>query len=82
MMGGGMMGGLWGSGAMFGGFPMLLWLLLIVGAVVLGIWLLRGTRPDIGDRDGRDRALAILNERCARGEIDKEEFDTRKRDLA
>ncbi|ODV10047.1 MAG: hypothetical protein ABT20_09170 [Rubrivivax sp. SCN 70-15] len=77
-----MMGGGWGGSAMFGASNMFLWLLLIVGVVVLAIWLARGPRSDANDRDGRDRALAILKERYARGEIDKAEFDTRKRDLA
>ena len=30
---------------------------------------------------GRDEALEILRQRYARGEIDKQEFDARKRDL-
>ena len=34
-----------------------------------------------GDRGRRDEALEILRQRYARGEIDKQEFDTRKRDL-
>jgi len=46
---------------------------------VLVKWLVGGK----GDsRTGGDRALDILRERYARGEIDKDEFDTRKRDLA
>lgn len=81
-MGGGMMGGGWGVGSMFGGFQMFLWIPLLVGVVVLAIWLLRGGRLDGGDHAGRGRALEILKERYARGEIDKEEFESRKRDLA
>jgi putative membrane protein len=30
----------------------------------------------------RDEALEILRQRYARGDIDKQEFDTRKRDLS
>jgi putative membrane protein len=51
-------------------------LLAIVGAV-LGIrWLARRSR-----RAGGDAAMAILRERYARGEIDREEFEARRRDL-
>jgi len=70
-------GGGWGF---FGVLHMLLWWVLIVlGIVVLVKWLVGGK----GDsRTGGDRALDILRERYARGEIDKDEFDTRRRDLA
>jgi putative membrane protein len=47
---------------------------LIVVAVWLVLWAIRisprGIRPD--------SALRILNERFARGEIDQQEYDTRK----
>ena len=60
-------GGGWGGGNMFG--FVLIGLVLVVGA-------------GSGGRPGEDRPLAILKERYARGEIDKTEFDTRKRDLS
>jgi putative membrane protein len=68
------MWGLWGIGMMF--FMLLFWGLVIVG-VVLGIrWLLnQGREPR------SDPALEILRQRYARGEIDKEEFEAKKRDL-
>jgi putative membrane protein len=70
-------GGGWGWG-WFGIVHMVLWWFLIVlGIVVLAKWLFGG-----GSRGSEaDRALAILRERYARGEIDKQEFDARKRDL-
>lgn len=76
-MWGNMMG--WGGGAMFGVSHLLWWAFLIVGVVLLVGWLLRGAPA--GDGGGRDRALAILKERYARGEIDKTEFEERRRDL-
>ena len=70
-------GGGWGWG-WFGIVHMVLWwFLIILGIVVLAKWLFGGG----GRSTERDRALTILRERYARGEIDKQEFDARKRDL-
>ena len=69
-----MMWGAWGIGMML--MMLLFWALVIV-ALVLGIrWLLgqgKGTRGD--------SALEILRQRYARGEINKEEFEAKKKDL-
>jgi len=79
-MWGNMMGwGGWGGGAMFGLWHLLWWGLLIVGVVVLVRWALASGGANRGE--GEDRALAILKESYARGEIDKTEFEARKRDL-
>ena len=70
-----MMWGAWGFGMMIMMF--LFWVLIIV-AVVVGIrWLLsqgKGSRSD--------SALEILRQRYARGEINKDEFDSKKKDLS
>ena len=71
----------WGGGwGWFGFIHMLLWwFLIILGIAVLAKWLFGasgGTRIGEGDR-----ALSILRERYARGEIDKAEFEARERDL-
>jgi putative membrane protein len=78
----GMMGGYgWGGGWGFGMIGMLLWwLLIILGIVLLAKWLFSGA-PGGGGRHPENRALEILRERYARGEIDKKEFEERKRDL-
>jgi putative membrane protein len=76
-----MMGYGWGMG---GGLGMILfWILLILAIVwlvrTLGLdKMIRGTRSE----PTQDRALETLRERYARGEIDSEEFEGRKRDLA
>lgn len=68
------MGGMWGIGMML---VMLAFWVLVIVALVLGIrWLLtQGRAP------ARDQALELLRQRYARGEINKEEFDVKKRDL-
>ena len=65
----------WGMG--YGGpiMMILFWALIIVGGVFLFRWLADQSK-------GSKTALQILQERYARGEIDKAEFDTRKRDVA
>lgn len=73
----------WGGGygygmAWFGLWHLLWWLLLIAGAAAMLRWIFRG-RSDADP--GHDRALSILRERYARGEIDKGEFDERMRHL-
>lgn len=77
-MWGDMMG--WGGGwGILGVLHMLLWwVLIILGIVVLARWAFGGG-PGRGPSE--DRAIAILRERYARGEIDKAEFEARKRDL-
>ena len=51
---------------------------VVIAGVVLGIRWLRsqGRRPE------SDPALEILRQRYGRGDISKEEFDAKKRDLA
>ncbi len=67
--------GAWGIGMML--MMLLFWGLVIV-AIVLGVrWLVTQ-----GRETRSDTALDILRQRYARGEIDKEEFEARKRDLS
>jgi len=69
------MWGPWGIGMML---MMLVFLGLVIAALVLGIrWLVtQGREPRT------DSALDILRQRYARGEINKEEFETKKRELS
>jgi putative membrane protein len=77
----GMMGG-WGLGWWFSSIFMLLFgVLVIIGLIFLIKWLVQTTRKGTGTSDGGSRALDILKERYARGEINKEEFEEKKRDL-
>ncbi len=74
----------WGYGGpgFFGmGFGMLLfWALLIVGVVVLLRWLAIGPDRRAPPSEGAS-ALDILAQRYARGEIDRAEFEQKRRDL-
>ena len=78
----GMMGGYgWAGSWGFGVIGMVLWWILIVlGIVLLARWLLSGS-PGRGGHASTGRALEILKERYARGEIDKQEYEQKKRDL-
>lgn len=78
MMGWGWDGGSGAGWALFGLVHMVLSpILIILAIVVLARWTFGSRRH----HSEEDRAIAILRERYARGEIGKEEFDARKRDL-
>lgn len=74
----------WGWGHMMAGSLMmvLFWGAVIVAIVFAVRWLGGGSSPGAGAQPTRRRALDILQERFARGEIDKDEFDERRRLLS
>jgi putative membrane protein len=64
-----------------------IWLLIIVGAVFIVRWAMSSSRkglaehrPDVGE-GGDEDPLNILRKRYARGEIDRETFERMKREL-
>lgn len=64
----------WGLGMMV--MMLLFWGLVIVGLVILIRWLIGQSK------EGRsDSPTEVLRQRYARGEIDKEQFESMKRDL-
>lgn len=72
----------WGMGPVmmaWGGpiFMFIFWILIIILLVLLIRRLLQS-----GSTSGGESALDILKKRYARGEINKEEFETKKRDLS
>ncbi len=75
------MGG-WGNH--MGMFPFILvflfWIAVVVVILFLIRWLIVSARHH-GDRKSGDSALEILRIRYAKGEITKEEFEQKKRDL-
>lgn len=78
MMGPGMMGGFGFMG--FGAVFMVLFWGLIIWAVVA---FTQGFHPGAwGESRNQDSALEVLKRRYARGDISKEEYEEKKRDLA
>jgi putative membrane protein len=61
------------------GFGMLLWMLIGIAILVLAVYSI--TRGSTSASEPIDHALEILRERYARGQIDQQEFDERKREL-
>lgn len=79
---------MWG-GSQWGGFGMVLgpiFMILIVVGIVAGIIyllsLFGAAGPAVSSHATHDRALALLKERYAKGEIDSTEFVERKKLLA
>lgn len=67
--------GAWGGG---GWFMMIFWWgLIILGLVLLVGWIIRQTSQSNQGKSSMD----ILKERYAKGEISKEEFDEKKKDI-
>jgi len=80
-MGHGMMGYGYGT-SWFGHIIMLaFWIAVIIGIVFLIRWLIVSARTASPAAPHGDSALDILRKRYARGEINKEEFEEKKRDL-
>lgn len=78
MMDGYGMGGGFGFGAGF----MILWWILIIAVVVMVVKWLASSYGTAGRNQRENKALEILDERYARGEIDEQEFQKRKRELS
>ena len=74
----GMMGG-YGGGGIGSIIMVAFWVAVIVGIVLLIRWLVMSTSGEVSESE--DSALEILKKRYARGDIDKKEFDQKKKDL-
>jgi putative membrane protein len=67
---------------LFGGLLMIaFWVLIIGGAVWLGITFARGSQGSSVTTASGQTPLAIVQARYAKGEITKEQFDQMRRDL-
>lgn len=69
----------WGYMGIFGWLLMIVfWALIIIGIIAL----VRGISENGGRyRRGGNSSIEILKERYAKGEIDKKEFEAKKKDL-
>ena len=75
-----------GMGAFLFGYLLLAALFLfavVAGAILLvrALWKAQSRAPHVGDAVGTPPASEILEQRYARGEIDDDEFDRRRRVL-
>ena len=70
---------MWGDHWMFGGFMWIFWIAVIVVLVFFIKWLVQQSRPS--ETRQEESAMEILRKRYAKGEIDKEEFEKKKKDL-
>ena len=78
-----MMGGFFGGGLGWIGIILsfIFFILIIIGIILLIVWLVkRTTHSGIEGKTG-SKALDILKERYARGEITKDQYESIKKDL-
>jgi putative membrane protein len=79
----GMMGG-WGYGGYgFGVLHMVFWVVILIAVVVGIVWLVR-SMTSAGARTlpaRRSAGLDVLEERYARGEVNRDEYLQKKRDI-
>jgi putative membrane protein len=68
----------WGFGALH---MLLYWGVLILAIALLVKWLFGGRTSASAEPPRGKGAIEILRERYARGEIDKKEYEEKKRDL-
>lgn len=76
-----MMSGYGMTGGFGGVFMILFWVLIVVGIIALVKWM-SASSGAARQSSGDGKALDILKERYARGDIDEQEFQKRKRDLS
>lgn len=80
--------GPWGGGMMHYGmgwvgaiFMVVFWVLIIAALVIFIRWLVSADRSGRRYREESESALDILKKRYAKGEINKQEFEDKKKDL-
>lgn len=72
--------GFGGTGMIFMMFFMFLFFVLIVGGTILIFWWFASQSKT--ERSSKSSAMDILNERYAKGDISKEEYQEKKKELS
>lgn len=78
-----MMGGFFGGGMSWAGIILnfIFFILIIIGIILLIVWLVkRASHPGTEGKTG-SKAIEVLKERYARGEITKDQYESIKKDL-
>lgn len=74
---------MWGNhgfmGGFMGAFMWIFWIAVLVGLIFLIKWIVQQNRQ--GEQRPKENSLEILKKRYARGEIDRAEFEQKKKDL-
>lgn len=68
-----------GSFGFMGGFMWIFWIAVIVALFFLVRWIIQQSKP--AGQSHQESPLEILKRRYARGEIDKNEYKAKKKDL-
>jgi len=79
----GMMGGDWSYGA-YGAIHMIIWLAILIAIIAGVVWLVRSMAAPAAHHSlppRRSAGLDVLEERYARGEINRDEYLQKKKDI-
>ena len=78
-----MMDGFYGGGPGWIGmvFGFIFFILVVIGIIFLIVWLVKRSNHPIVENRTESKALEVLKERYAKGEITKDQFDIMKKDL-
>jgi putative membrane protein len=76
-------GSMMGYGYGYGPVHMIVWAVILIAIVVGVVWLVRAmTRDGAAATARRSPGLDVLEERYARGEVNRDEYLQKKRDIA
>lgn len=73
----------WGMMGGYGGFGMIIWIVILIAIVLLIAWLVRSQTSSGMHHSAprRSSGLDVLEERYARGDINRDEYLQKKKDI-